>query len=91
VSHPCEQPAILGRVFLEGLLLETVTPPATMRVERPKGPEISLGDYRDALVRARLLSLDQPAMYLDRSPTGTGKSYADRVAILSLMDLGGSP
>jgi hypothetical protein len=91
ILHGCDEPAILGKVFLEGLLLEAVTPPATVRVEHRKSRTINLDEYREAMVKARLLSLDRPAIYLDRSGTGTGKSHADRLLLRSLLSTGAAP
>jgi hypothetical protein len=85
MRHGGHDPSVLGRVFLDGLILETVSPPASIRVEHRKGPSVSLDEYRLMQVQARLRSLDQPAVYLDRCPTGTGKSYADLVAVESLI------
>ena len=37
----------------------------------------TLTDYRQAMSQARIDSLSQPGVYLDTSPAGAGKSYAD--------------
>ena len=44
-------------------------------------PAVPLNKWRSAQVKARLASLNKPGIYLDRSAPGTGKSYADGVAI----------
>jgi hypothetical protein len=85
IQHGGKGPSALGNAFLDGLILETVSPPASIRVEHRKGPPVTLDEYRLAQVHARLRSLDQPAVYLDRSGTGTGKSFADLVAVESLV------
>lgn len=41
----------------------------------------SLADWRDEMVGNRLESLGRPGLYADCSPTGSGKSYADRQAM----------
>lgn len=47
-----------------------------------KNPLISLEDWRAEMKAARLASLDQPgAVFADCSPTGAGKSHADRAAM----------
>jgi len=59
----------------------------TIEVEAVEVPEvddrevISLDDWRDQLRTARTESLKRPGVYLDKSPTGAGKSFADQTAI----------
>ena len=43
----------------------------------PKPEPVGLNDYRSELVKARMKSLDCAGLYLDRSPTGAGKTYSD--------------
>jgi hypothetical protein len=38
---------------------------------------IPLNQYREQLAKSRAASIGNPGVYLDRSPTGSGKSYAD--------------
>ena len=78
----------LAAPFLEGLDRQTITPPPVLRVTGPRGPQIDLGDYRDRMNAARLKSLDRPGIYLDRSPTGSGKSRVDRNVIVSMIEGG---
>lgn len=47
----------------------------------PSGPKRTLGEWREELPQARLRALEQPGLYFDGSPTGAGKSYADRTAM----------
>jgi len=44
-------------------------------------PERSLEEWREEMMRARLDSLSQPGVYIDTSPTGAGKSYADSATL----------
>jgi hypothetical protein len=69
----------LGPRFLAGLVLHPVDPPAEFIP--PAGynqPHANLDQYRDQLTRSRVESVSKPGVYLDRSQTGAGKSYADR-------------
>ena len=48
----------------------------------PTPPPTLIGDYRAEMQRLRLQSLDEPAAtWIDTSPTGSGKSYADLPAV----------
>ncbi|MCA9053412.1 MAG: hypothetical protein KDA75_06225 [Planctomycetaceae bacterium] len=85
---PNTPPRTLATAFLEGLARETVAPPPVLRPTGPRGPRIELSDYRDRMNAARLKSLDRPGIYLDRSPTGSGKSRVDRDVILSMISGG---
>src|SRR5262249_60101190 len=49
------------------------------QAERPE--PVPLDEYRADMLRARKKSLKKPGIYLDTSPTGAGKSYADIQAI----------
>jgi hypothetical protein len=82
---PHASPASLQEVFLEGLDRQTITPPPTVRVPLATAPAVSLDDYREQMVAARLASLDRPGVYLDRSPTGSGKSHVDRQVIAHML------
>jgi hypothetical protein len=75
----------LREVFLEGLDRQTVTPPVTIRVPIVTAPAVSLDEYRNQMVAARLASLDRPGIYLDRSPTGSGKSHVDRQVVARML------
>lgn len=50
--------------------------------EQLESPEVrSLDECRKEMERKRKASLDNPGIYLDRSPTGTGKSYFDGIVL----------
>lgn len=66
-----------GQEFVRRLSLVFIQPPKIKECERPTGPERSLDDWRRDIVRTRQDALRTPGMYLDRSPTGSGKSTAD--------------
>lgn len=46
-------------------------------VLRPPAPPRELADWRRELEQRRVESVDKPGLYLDRSPPGSGKSFAD--------------
>ena len=66
-----------GQEFVRRLSLVFIQPPKIKECERPTGPKRSLDDWRRDIVRTRQDALRTPGMYLDRSPTGSGKSTAD--------------
>lgn len=70
-----------GREFVRRLSLVIVHPPRIRECERPKGPTRTLDDWRGDVVRSRRDIINKPGLYLDRSPTGTGKSTADIDAV----------
>ncbi len=49
---------------------------------------IELTEWRDSIMESRSDSLDTPGIYLDRSPTGAGKSTADAAAIATVVGNG---
>ena len=61
---------------------------ASGTVRQPDPAVVPLGNYREQMVATRLAALDRPGIYLDRSPTGSGKSHVDR-RVLAHMLLGG--
>ncbi len=62
--------------------LNTIEPPPPPEPYRPPvGEQRSLVDWRKELTDARLEALKEPGIYFDGSPTGAGKSFADRVAM----------
>ena len=71
----------LGEEFLKRLEVTWVSADVSFVSERPHGAAVSLQSWRDQLTEARQQSVGQPGIYLDRSSTGAGKSYADRAAI----------
>lgn len=56
-------------------LLEAVGPRETP--DSPPEPEVDLDEWRQQMVAARLASVGKPGVYLDRSETGAGKTFAD--------------
>lgn len=44
---------------------------------QPAGDMVPLDDWRDEMLKNRIDSIGQPGLYLDTSPTGSGKSYCD--------------
>jgi hypothetical protein len=53
---------------------------------RPPEPPRTLVDWRSEMAEARVASLSRPGLYLDRSATGAGKSYADGPTLRVLGD-----
>lgn len=70
-----------GQDFVRRLSLVFIQPPKIKACERPTGPERSLDDWRGDIVRSRQDVIGKPGIYLDRSPTGSGKSTADIEAV----------
>ena len=70
-----------GREFVRRLSLVFVQPPRIRDCERPTGQARTLNDWRGDVVRSRRDLINKPGMYLDRSPTGSGKSFADIEAV----------
>lgn len=67
----------LGQEFVSRLVLVFIHPPKVKECEQPTGPERSLPEWRQDIQSARLDSLNKWGVYLDRSPTGAGKTTAD--------------
>ncbi len=60
---------------------KTFNPPGLALIsEQPSGDVTDLETYRAELVENRIEILDKSGLYLDRSPTGAGKSFADAEA-----------
>jgi hypothetical protein len=75
--------------LLSGLNLVTIKP--TITIERPDDvpyPLVGLETYRKSLPVMRVDSLDNPGVYLDTSPTGAGKSFADITALNETLSRG---
>lgn len=72
----------LADLFLSGFNKIWVQPIPLRRSPTPTGPEVTLADWREELSAIRIASLQLPGCYLDASPTGSGKSYADLQALL---------
>jgi len=76
--------ADLGKLFLSSLESTAIEPPELPKVEpyqEPTGELVELEVWRRDMGTARLETIDEPGLYFDRSPTGAGKSYADRDAL----------
>ncbi|WP_339749221.1 toprim domain-containing protein [uncultured Rubinisphaera sp.] len=84
-EHGGDNPVSMRDCFLEGLHLHAITPPPVIRSFVPFQEPISLGSYRQEMLKRRLLSLDRPGIYLDRSMTGSGKSAIDYRVVLNLF------
>lgn len=71
----------LGDEFLTRLEVTQVCADVAFVSERPQGRAVILQRWRKQLTEARRKSVGNPGIYLDRSPTGAGKSFADKAAI----------
>jgi hypothetical protein len=74
----------LADLFLSGLDVKVVNAPITIGAEPESTITLDLNIWRSLMEKARLDSLGKPGVYLDRSPTGAGKSHVDFVAIQTL-------
>ena len=76
-----------GLMALERCWLDTkqIDPPITIRVEPEPAQTLSLEKWREMMLQARLESLGFAGVYLDRSPTGSGKSHVDFAAVQALL------
>ena len=72
-------------LFLSGLDTKTIDPPFTIPVETEPTTTLPLDVWRNCMLEARLNSLGKPGVYVDRSPTGAGKSHVDVVAVQHLL------
>lgn len=84
---PDDDLAALGRIYADKLLqgATIVEPPPAAPYETyqpPTAKVVSLDDWRGQMAAARLSSVGSQGVYFDGSPTGTGKSYADRAALV---------
>ena len=64
-------------LFLTGLHAHLVQPPYVIAVPCPCGASKTLADWRFEMFELRKSSLEGDGVYLDRSPTGCGKSAVD--------------
>lgn len=71
-------------VFLAGLVLNTVEPPPVVKYIENAEQIKPLPSWRHEMAAARIDSIGKPGIYLDRSPTGAGKTHADAKAIASV-------
>lgn len=73
--------------FIDGLTdLTVIEPPDVVEVEpyaEPSGDLVTLDAWRDKMKAVRLESIGTPGLYFDGSPTGAGKSHADRAAMIA--------
>lgn len=70
-----------GQRFIAGLDLQVIEPPKVYIPPTDVREVIGLEQWRLQLASDRVESLEQPGVYLDSSPTGSGKSFADKSAI----------
>jgi hypothetical protein len=57
-------------------------------VSADDAPNCTLGEWREGIRRERERTLGLPGVYLDTSPTGVGKSYADGAALKQATERG---
>jgi len=80
----------LADLFISGLEVKHIQPPVTLSVEPEPRDVLPLEQWRTRMLEARLESLGNHGVYLDRSPTGSGKSHVDFAAIQHLLLHGGA-
>ena len=51
-------------------------------------PSIALDEWRREMVSRRMAAIEEPGHYMDTSPTGSGKSFADRPVIRLAVERG---
>ena len=74
-----------GADFIAGLTETVIEPPAVVEVEpyvEPPSDLVQLDAWREQMEVSRLDSVSHPGLYFDGSPTGSGKSFADRSAMV---------
>ena len=76
---------VLREQFLSEYPVDEFSPPPVLAIKQQDGRECGVEDWRREMCQNRLLSLDYPGLYLDRSPTGAGKSYLDILAVSKLL------
>lgn len=82
-------PVELGQRFVAALELTTVEPPQ-IEIFRPDDrPAITVNEARKRMHSAKTQSIGTPGIYLDRSPTGAGKSFSDIAAVQANLAAGG--
>ena len=79
----------LGRRLVAGLKLTTVEPPRVEIIVPDERTAITLNEAREQMHSAKTQSIGQPGIYLDRSPTGAGKSHSDIAAVRKNLSSGG--
>jgi hypothetical protein len=75
----------LADLFVTGIDTKTIDPPIMIPVEPEPTNTLDLGTWRVNMLEARIASLGRPGIYLDRSPTGSGKSHVDFAAVQALL------
>lgn len=85
IAHGGSDPRRMRDCFLDGLQLNAITPPPVIRTETRLPQTVELDDYRERMLSHRLLSVDRPGVYLDRSTTGAGKSAIDFQVITNIL------
>ena len=70
-----------GRGYLVAGVAEDDDQAAVEFFEEDHREERTLDDWRKEMVANRLDTIGRPGLYADNSPTGAGKSYADRAAM----------
>lgn len=85
IAHGGSDPKGMQACFLDGLQLNSITAPPVIRTETRLPQSVELDDYRNIMLSRRLLSVDRPGVYLDRSTTGAGKSAIDFRVVTSLL------
>lgn len=83
-----ERLAAAREVFLEHVLstAQTIQPGRHYELQVDVCEILSPEEWRAAMHDARIASVTRAAHYADFSPTGAGKSYADRALVLTALD-----
>jgi hypothetical protein len=84
-----ERLAAAREVFLNHVqnTAETIHPGRHYELHDDDRLELSLDEWREQMQDARIASIDRPTHYADFSPTGSGKSFADRALIRTALDV----
>ena len=82
-------PDELGRRFVAALELTNVEPPRIEIITPDDRLAITLNEARERMHSAKTNSIGTPGIYLDRSPTGSGKSFSDIAAVQQNLAAGG--
>lgn len=80
----------LADLYITGIDTTSINPPITIRIDPEPAQTLPLDTWREMMLQARLQSLGTPGIYLDRSPTGSGKSHVDYAAVKALLQQGGA-
>ncbi|MCO6454081.1 MAG: hypothetical protein J5I93_02095, partial [Pirellulaceae bacterium] len=74
--------ALLGHLRDTATICQPAPVPTVEPYAEPTGDVVDLTTWRETMTDARVDSVGRPGLYLDRSPTGAGKSHADRAAMV---------